>query len=359
VGVAYGTATPLKAHLEAFLAEKTFSPRYKDDIRRAVGRLATWCAKGRAPETLEGITRKVAGEFITTGLTALLADRRTMNRDISALSSYWRWLAKRGHVSGDAANPWVSQSFDVPRAGGLAEGGKERSFTADEAVTLLYGPASPRLRDVMWIGALSGMRLDEVCRLQVRDCARDVFAVNARRGETGEGKSDAARRDVPIHTLLADTVARCSKGKKPAALLIDGLPHVDPAGLRKASAAVGQEFTRYRRKLGVDDTVAGRRRALVNFHSWRRWFVTAALHAGHPVHVVAAVVGHEDGRRSVTLGYNPEGPSAMQRRAVVASVQPPSKRSPADNINDAPGEDGRKPSRAKPSARAKGLSHES
>lgn len=324
VGVATGSATPLKANLETFLTEKTFSPRYKDDIRRAVGRLSAWCVKEGMGETLEAITVRVAGEFASKGLTGILGDRKTINKDISALSSYWKWLGRRGHLSGEKVNPWVGQGFEVPRSARLSKDGAERAFTSDEAAALLHGPASPRMSDIMWIGALSGMRIDEVCRLQVRDCTDGWFSVNARRAQTGEGKSDAAERLVPIHSHLKGLVERCSKGKKPDALLLDGLPAADPAGLRKPSAAAGQEFTRYRRKMGVDEVVDGRRRARVNFHSWRRWFVSSALHAGQQPHTVSAVVGHQEGRQGMTLSvYNRDGPSGAQAREVVESVQPP------------------------------------
>lgn len=323
--VALGKATPLKAHLETFLAEQTYSPRYKDDIRRAVGRLSTWSAKGGAPETLEAVTRKVAGEFISNGLRAVLHDPKTINKDISALASYWRWLGRRGHLADGSANPWERQGFEVRKSSGLGSHDKEREFTPDEAAALLHGPASPRMRDIMWIGALSGMRLDEICRLQVGDCSGGMFAVNARRGRTGEGKSDAARRDVPIHPELTAIVEARSKGKAQGALLIDGLPAPDPKGLRKPSAAAGQEFTRYRKVVGVDERIEGVRRGLVNFHSWRRWFVTEAERAGQPPHIISAVVGHAEGRKGMTLGTYSGGPSQAQYRAVVESVQPPPK----------------------------------
>jgi hypothetical protein len=59
-------------------------------------------------------------------------------------------------------------------------------------------------------------------------------------------------------------------------------------------------FTRYRRSLGIQDGEG--RRSLVNFHSWRRWFVTKAVNAGQPAHIVALVVGHKEGRKGMTLG---------------------------------------------------------
>jgi integrase len=340
VGVAHGTATPIQTHLETFLAEETYSPRYKGDIRRATGRLATWCAQGGAPETLEAITRKVAGEFISKGLSPLLNNRKTINKDISALTSYWGWLRKRGHLAADLSNPWADQSFEVRRSGGLGEDGEARAFTTEEAAALLHGPATQRMRDIMWIGALSGMRLDEVCRLQVRDCTEGWFAVNARRFQTGEGKTDAAHRDVPIHRALEKTVRRLRVGKEPGALLINGLPAPDPTGIRKPSAAAGQEFVRYRRKVGVDDRVEGQRRSRVVFHSWRHWFVTEALRAGHHMHIVQPVVGHSDGgKRNVTTSvYFRGGPSTAQFKAVVGSVKPPTKKTPADDQQNSPRE---------------------
>ncbi|MGH6967350.1 MAG: tyrosine-type recombinase/integrase [Phenylobacterium sp.] len=340
VGVVHGTATPLTAHLETFLAEKDFSARYKGDVRRAVGRLASWCAKGGAPEALEAITRKVAGKFISTGLTSILNHRKTINKDISALTSYWLWLSRRGHLADDIPNPWLKQSFEVRRSKALGEDGEARAFTPDEAAKLLHGPATQRMRDIMWIGALSGMRLDEVCRLQVRDCVDGWFAVNARRSLTGEGKTDASQRDVPVHPALEETVRRLSDGKQPDALLINGLPARDPTGVRKPSAAAGQEFVRYRRKMGVDDLGEGQRRSRVTFHSWRHWFVTEALRAGHHLHIVKPVVGHADGGQNVTTGvYFRGGPSTAQFKAVVDSVQPPPMKAPADGSEEAQGEE--------------------
>lgn len=352
--VASGNATPLKAHLETFLAEQQVTPRYKDDIRLAVKRLAAWCAKGDTPETLEGITRRAAGEFISKELTTALGQRKTINKSISSLSSYWRWLAKRGHLGDTPQNPWVGQSFEVQRSGGMGAEGAERAFTDEEAATLLYGPATPRMKDIMWIAALSGMRIDEVCRLQVRDCADSWFRVNARRGQNGEGKSEASRRDVPIHAALVEIVKRRSKGKPPEAPLIDGLPAPDPKGMRRPSTAAGQEFVRYRRDLGVDDVVDGKRRARVNFHSWRRWFVTTAMQAHNQPHIVSWLVGHEEGRKGMTLGvYDTRGPSQDQLRAVITSIALP-KKPPADKT-DSPRPDGRtKSGRTKASKTEKG-----
>lgn len=87
------------------------------------------------------------------------------------------------------------------------------------------------------------------------------------------------------------------------------------------SFAASREFTEYRRAIGVDETVPGKRRSLVNFHSWRRYFVTKAEQAGQPEHLIATVVGHK--RPGITLGRYSSGPLLEQLRVVVESVKLP------------------------------------
>ena len=65
------------------------------------------------------------------------------------------------------------------------------------------------------------------------------------------------------------------------------------------------------------------RRSLVNFHSWRRWFVTKAVNAGQPAHIVALVVGHREGRKGMTLGRYWQGADDDALRACVEAVKLP------------------------------------
>src|SRR5690606_21378586 len=130
------------------------------------------------------------------------------------LREYWKWLKQRGHVED---NPWLGQELPAqPRRDRNAErdGGK-RPYTDDEAATLLYGPVADLMRpppslyltDLMHIAALSGMRLEEICQLRVADCKGESFAVH-------EGKTDNARRTIPIHAALTSIVSRRSKDRQ-------------------------------------------------------------------------------------------------------------------------------------------------
>jgi hypothetical protein len=72
------------------------------------------------------------------------------------------------------------------------------------------------------------------------------------------------------------------RGKNPDDDLLPGFP-VPPSGsqIERSMPAV-KAFTPYRRPLVVDERRAGKRRSLVNFHSFRRWFCTKAEQAGIP-----------------------------------------------------------------------------
>lgn len=71
----------------------------------------------------------------------------------------------------------------------------------------------------------------------------------------------------------------------------------------------------------MDEIIPGKRRSLVNFHSFRRWFVTKAERAGQMAELIAAVVGHK--RSGLTLGLYSGGPEMTQARICVEAVKLP------------------------------------
>jgi integrase len=73
--------------------------------------------------------------------------------------------------------------------------------------------------------------------------------------------------------------------------------------------------------VGVEEVVRGRRRSLVNFHSFRRYFITKAEQADQMEHIIAVVVGHK--RTGMTLGRYSGGPLLEQARRCVEAVKLP------------------------------------
>jgi integrase len=219
----------------------------------------------------------------------------------------------------------------------VERGGKvdERAFNETEMRTLLYS-AFPRgmktefeaqIKDAVRIAALSGLRLAELVTLWVEECPLDENGVGY--FDIRQGKTAAAARRVPMHPDLVEIVNRRKQDKGPQDWLFHELAKQLDAG-----DVFSKRFAKYREKLKVDDKRPGQRRSLVNFHSFRRWFVTQAEQAGIPESTISSVVGHEEGRKSITLGVYSGGPAWQQVRTCVDAVKLPSIRAePNKNEN--------------------------
>jgi integrase len=73
-----------------------------------------------------------------------------------------------------------------------------------------------------------------------------------------------------------------------------------------------------RRSLGVADMADGKRRSLVNFHSWRRWFISKMERSAVNGDLIAAIVGHK--RSGLTLGRYSAGPEMEAAKVAIAKV---------------------------------------
>ena len=307
LGVAYGRATPLMQFVDSWIAEGGSkgppTPRTANQYRSDLERLATWAKSAGIAETVEAFTRAVVGRYIRETITDAKVHSATGNRWISAPSAYWRWMVKRAITE---ASPWQGQSI-AKAAVNSARGGKyKRPPTEAELVALLDAAPDPELADLIRVGALSGMRLEEIYRLTVADCAGGWFRVR-------QSKSEAGVRRVPVHSGLAAIVERRCHGKDAGAFLFH---EAGPAREdRGRSTSVSKRFGRFRKAQGIDESKDGRRHSAVDFHSLRRWFITQARIAGKDRAMVAAVVGHKAG--NITDDVYSGGPSDAIRRDVV------------------------------------------
>ncbi len=307
--VGAGLATPIGLHLEDWLAESNFTDRTKADHRYAVNKLIAWLHESKLVDALQTMTSKAAGRFKSEAMVAKGANHKTANKWLSSLRTYWRWLDAHGHIEG---NPWAGKSLPKPKGGSIDDDDKERPFTDKELALLLGSSSSLEMRDAMALAALSGMRLEEIFQLTVDDCQKDVF--NIRRSKTKAGQ-----RKVPIHSLLLSIVKRRSSGKDNKAFLLE---EATASGWdNRRSDVFTKRFATYRRRLGVDELREDKRRSLVNFHSFRRWFITAAEQAGNSENIVMRVVGHK--LQGMAFGVYSGGASLEQLRACVESVRLP------------------------------------
>lgn len=306
--VARGDASPVLSLVDRWLSEKAMKPRQKTDYRRAVAKLEAWLGANKLPATIEGCSRKIAGRYVTEAFVEPGVNPKTANKDISCLSSYWKWLKRRGQAE---ENPWLEQALDRPDK---TKGEDKRPYTDEEMRVLFSGNASPLLRDMMAIAALSGMRVEEIARLTAGDISNDCFDIPV-------AKTRAGVRMVPIHPTLASVISRRVEGKGPKDPLFPELPVPKEGSPIERSQKVVKAFTAYRRRVGVNDVLPGARQSRVDFHSFRRWFITKAEQAHQPVHFIEALVGHK--RKGESLGRYSGGPLVQQFRDVVASVRLP------------------------------------
>lgn len=308
--VAQGLRQPIAAELDRYLTERRLKARYEMRSRRAVNALVKWRRGRQGGDDLRRMDRREAGYFVDHLVTDQRVSSATANSLVSALSSYWKWMDKRGVAKG---NPWSDQT----RKATEQEAAREvRPFTDEEAKKLLAGKTNKTLHDLMRFGALTGMRINEIANLRTADVDDSLIHVRA-------SKTAAGIRRVPVHADLKDLIARRTATKAGEAFLFDELkaPASRPT---ERSAKASERFTEYRRDLGVEELNEGQRNSSVNFHSWRHYFITKALSAGQAPEIVAAVVGHKSARSSVTLKtYNSTGPSPEQLKAVVDSVTLP------------------------------------
>jgi integrase len=330
VAIAHGQATPISTLLDSYLVSCGLAARTKDGIKRTVRVYEDWATASGEPTAVEAINRKVAGRFVSGHLLPRM-EPQSAGTYTKFLSGYWKFLEGKGYAD---TNPWTGQLQGVKQARRRrsilldietnGSGGK-RPYTDEEALALLYADATNetdrRTLDLMWIGALSGMRIDEICGLRVRNCDGGWFDVNA----DGKGKTAAAKRRVPIHSELASIVARRCAHKNPDAYLFDDLPEPPEGSIRERSMPASKAYTRFRRRLKIDERSAGQRQSNVDFHSWRRWFIRKARDARQGPWTIADVVGHDtkDLPLGLTMGGYPGRADDEALRECVEAVRIP------------------------------------
>lgn len=308
--IAYNSGTPFEEFHATYMAETQVEVRTKADDARSLKLLLGWLRSENIEPEIERITPLRAHAFAKKLPALAGVAPATCNKYISRLSSFWAYLATVTDAA--ASNPWTKVAH---KNTGAKSGEEERPFTDTEIAELLMGPATPHMRAVMMIGALTGARLDAIVDLKVQDTANGVILFQPRKKETHA-------RYVPIHPALAPVIAERCRGKGPKDDIFPEWPAVRKVGsMRERSFKTSNHFTDYRRSTGVDEVVEGKRRARVNFHSFRRWFISRAEQAGVEEDLINAIVGHKRG--SIALDVYSEGPVMKRARRAVAKVKLP------------------------------------
>jgi integrase len=207
---------------------------------------------------------------------------------------------------------------------------KRRSFTVEELNKLfrapLYvgckndersytkrGPNKPR-RGRFWVPLISlftGMRMEEICQLDVSDVAKrsGVDVIMVREGGDKSLKSEAAERVIPIHPELR----KIGFLKYVAAIRKAGetklFPDLPPGRRGRRGDKFSKWFGRFSDTVGVTDKS-------VTFHSFRHTFKDA-LSGKVPLDVIDVLCGWSNGRMADKYGSGPLPPILAKAMAKV------------------------------------------
>jgi integrase len=152
---------------------------------------------------------------------------------------------------------------------------------------------------VVALGAFTGARIEEICSLNVKNCADGIFKIV-------DSKTEAGIRQVPIHPALVTLVAKMVKESTDGYLV--------------PSTAAGQYGVRsdpYSKRFGRMKAVMGFGAGHV-FHSIRKTVATLLEQAEVKESIAADILGHE--KKTMTFGLYSDGSSMAQKREALALV---------------------------------------
>jgi integrase len=266
---------------------------------------------------LASVTRVMASDF----LTAIANDRsnRTVNAYAMSLKCVFKSARNRGRFQGE--NPFEDQRRK-------AVGEKREAFTAAEVHKLFAAmpvQITPRkhtpetaLPWVMRIAAYSGMRLEEIAQLTVKDVQTrsanggTVVVFDIHNGDSAHHlKNDSSARAIPMHSeLVRAGLLDYGQALPQDGLLFPGLKRRESKG-GKIGARLGELFRK--RLIALDMKRDG-----LCFHSLRHTVATRLETASVSQTDAARVLGHAI--EGMSYGVYSTGPGLKKLAAVVEEI---------------------------------------
>lgn len=291
---ATGQIVAVAEYLDEWLSTSRATAKTQDMQRADVKRFALEFSTTRdvtRPEVRRWVTRLMNDDGLTP---------KTVQRVLSALRGYWRYLQSIGIV-GEDDEPF--SKLDVARQNKRTGPRLVRQPFAPRDVKRLLDNAiqngDDQLADLIRLGMWTGCRIEELCALKLDQVKANYLTIQ-------DAKTEAGWRDVPVHVKLKPTIARLKK-RSGDGYLLSGLT-VNKYGDR--SNGIGKRFGRLKTELGYGQQLV--------FHSIRKTVVTILENAGVPENVVADIVGHE--KTTMTYGLYSGGVSLSVKRKALAKL---------------------------------------
>jgi integrase/recombinase XerC len=256
--------------VEQFLAhcehDRHYSPAtcqaYSSDLQQSPAYLK---GQGKVPPTAEIAPEHTAG-FIAAAPHLKAATKR---RKLDALSSFFRYVVRRGLVDANPVEWVVRPKREKPLPTWLP---------LSDVEALQNAVIDPPERAILLTLLLTGVRRQELIRLDVRDWDEDAGLIRILDGKGRKGRA------VPVPASLAAALRQHMSvrvGRDSEALF------VNQSGRRLKPSSLQRMFRRWLR----DADLEGKGYTL---HSMRHTFATLALRAGVDLRALQELMGHED-----------------------------------------------------------------
>ena len=220
----------------------------------------------------------------------------TYNKHLNTLTAVWKAIGR----SRGLGNPWQ----DLPRR--RADTHVRRALT-DAEIAKIIDAAEGEYKALVIIGARTGLRLGDACRLRWEDFGGDgVLRVKtSKTGALVALPGSELKREL-LGIFNAEAQGRRVRGEDFIMSEIAERYARDPSGV---SDWVGRYFKRAGLKTSAKEKGWSKARPDASYHSLRHTFVTRAIEAGVAAPIVRALVGHNTA--AMTDRYTHVGEAAI------------------------------------------------
>jgi len=270
------------------MAQKTIDQQHRDMVKMADHFISV---EALTPQKIKVWTDKMMKEGVTAS---------SFERIGNGCRSFWSYLQQSATKAMIDPDPFVGP-FKLAQRTAVNNKLDRVGFTADE-LAQVYAQAVKQgdapLVDLIALGAYTGGRIEELCKLTVETAKDGFFRMGT--------KTKASLRDCPIHPSIAPLVARLITDSKDGFLV----PSTADNQYGNRSGPLSQRFGHLKKAMGFGSKYV--------FHSTRHTLVTLLHQAGVKHEVIADVVGHEKG--NFTLDTYGSGSSMKQKLEAISKV---------------------------------------
>ena len=242
---------------------------------------------------IKEITRRLCSDYADSILKNKDPAHGTLRNTILDISTLFSWAYRREYTE---SNPFYKFKLPVGRKN-LQE---RRPWSDEDILRFLTSDFVNKNEFIATaISLYTGMRLDEICMLKHKDIFDDLFHIY-------EGKTEAARRVVPVHPVLKKIIV--SNDSDNEEYILKGL--VSAGYDNKRSCNFQKRLGRTRKRLNLPKGVV--------FHSLRNTVITKLHNNMIALENIEKIVGHA--QKSVAFGSYSGGLAVEKLREIINGI---------------------------------------